>query len=203
MPSAALVKQLRDATGIGMMECKKALLECDGDFEKARDWLRVKSGSKAEKLSERAAAEGRISYAAWGKTGALLEIVCETDFVARDDNLVAFSDACALALAKNPSSTDNGDIGQLILADGKNCKESLQELVMKMEKTSISAGCALFGRAVKCGTISTPAGKSAQWPMWKAAMKNWGVIYVCTSPPCVRFMSRKKMSPPRSGKKKN
>ena len=156
MPSATLVKQLRDATGIGMMECKKALLECDGDFKKARDWLRVKSSSKAEKLSGRTVAEGRISYAAWENTGALLEIVCETDFVARDDNLIAFSDACTLALAKSPSSADNSDIEQLILADGKSCKESLQELVMKMgENINIRRMRVIQARGQICHYIHT------------------------------------------------
>ncbi len=133
MISAEQVKNLRLATGIGMMECKKALTECDGDFEKAKDWLRAKSGSKADKLSGRSVSEGRVAYANHNNNiGALVELVCETDFVARDDNFTAFSDSCALALAKNPTATSAEKMATIMLDNGKSCEEARQELIMKL-----------------------------------------------------------------------
>ena len=83
--TAALVKQLRDMTGAGMMDCKKALQETGGDLEAAVDWLRKKGISKAEKKSGRTAAEGLIGIAADGPNAVVVEINSETDFVARND----------------------------------------------------------------------------------------------------------------------
>ena len=83
----SLVKELREMTGLGMMECKKALAETGGDLKKAEDLLRVKSGAKASKAAGRIAAEGVIGayLSADGKLGALVEVNCETDFVAKND----------------------------------------------------------------------------------------------------------------------
>jgi elongation factor Ts len=83
--SAALVKELRDKTGAGMMDCKAALTETGGDIEQAVDWLRKKGLSKAAKKADRIAADGLIGVAVAGKTGALVEVNSETDFVARND----------------------------------------------------------------------------------------------------------------------
>lgn len=83
--TAALVKQLRDATGAGMMDCKKALSETDGDYEAAIDWLRKKGISKAEKKAGRTAAEGLIGVASNGGEAVAVEVNCETDFVARNE----------------------------------------------------------------------------------------------------------------------
>jgi elongation factor Ts len=95
------VKALRERTGAGMMECKKALVEADGDIEKAIEALRVKGIAKAEKRGERAASEGTVqSYIhANGKIGVLVEVDCETDFVARNDDFVAFARDLALHVA--------------------------------------------------------------------------------------------------------
>ena len=127
--SAAQVKALREATGMGMMECKKALVECAGDFDKAQDWLRVKSGAKADKVSARAASEGRIAFAAHGGAGALVEISCETDFVARDGTLADFAAAVAAAAAQAGAAENPGD---LPLPDGKTAEEARTEVVMKL-----------------------------------------------------------------------
>lgn len=83
--TAALVKELRDATGAGMMDCKKALTETDGDLEAAIDWLRKKGMSKAEKKAGRAAAEGLVAVAGAGNQAVVVELNSETDFVARND----------------------------------------------------------------------------------------------------------------------
>ncbi|WP_461480473.1 translation elongation factor Ts [Porticoccus sp.] len=93
--SASLVKELRERTGLGMMECKKALVEADGDIEKAIDDLRKSSGMKAAKKAGRTAAEGvvAVKVAADNSYGVLVEVNSETDFVARDDNFMAFVNA--------------------------------------------------------------------------------------------------------------
>jgi elongation factor Ts len=95
------VKALRERTGAGMMDCKKALVEADGDVEKAIEALRVKGIAKAEKRGERAASEGTVqSYIhANGKIGVLVEVDCETDFVARNDDFVGFARDLALHIA--------------------------------------------------------------------------------------------------------
>jgi elongation factor Ts len=87
MVSAEMIKNLREKTGTGMMECKKALIECNGDFEKAIDLLRQKGLASAVKKAGRTASEGLIhSYLHMGKIGAMIEVNCETDFVARTDD---------------------------------------------------------------------------------------------------------------------
>src|SRR5258708_3665121 len=100
--TAALVKELRELTGLGMMECKKALEESGGDIKKAEELLRIKSGAKASKAASRVAAEGAIG--AWrspdGKLGAMVEVNSETDFVARNPEFAAFASALAELVAK-------------------------------------------------------------------------------------------------------
>jgi elongation factor Ts len=99
--SAKDVKALRDATGAGMMDCKKALVEADGDVDKAVDILRVKGQASAAKRGEREASEGTVaSYIhANGKVGALVEVDCETDFVAKNDDFLGFARDIALHIA--------------------------------------------------------------------------------------------------------
>src|SRR6266576_6367435 len=103
--SASMVMDLRQRTGLGMMECKKALTECGGDLAKAEDLLRIKSGAKASKAASRIAAEGVIGafVSADSKIGALVELNCETDFVAKNDDFVAFAKSLAEIVAtRNP-----------------------------------------------------------------------------------------------------
>jgi elongation factor Ts len=99
--SAGLVKELRELTGLGMMECKKALAEAGGDLKKAEELLRIKSGAKASKAAARVAAEGVIGawFSAEAKIGCLLELNSETDFVAKNDDFVAFAKSLAEILA--------------------------------------------------------------------------------------------------------
>src|SRR3989304_2127772 len=93
--TAAMVKELREITGLGMMECKKALVETDGDLKSAEDLLRVKSGAKANKAAGRIAAEGVIGacLAADGKSAALVEVNWETDFLAKNADLLGHAPA--------------------------------------------------------------------------------------------------------------
>jgi elongation factor Ts len=93
--TASLVKELRDKTGAGMMDCKKALTETSGDIEAAVDWLRKKGLAAAAKKAGRIAAEGLVAVTASGPRGAVLEVNAETDFVARNDQFQAFAAAAA------------------------------------------------------------------------------------------------------------
>ena len=104
--TAAMVKGLRETTGAGMMDCKKALAAVDGDKEKAIDWLREKGMAAAAKKDSRVAAEGAcVSYIhAGGKIGVLVEVNCETDFVAKTDDFVNFAQDIAMQIAAaNPT----------------------------------------------------------------------------------------------------
>ena len=107
--TATMVKELREQTGLGMMECKKALAEADGDLKRAEELLRIKSGAKASKAAGRVAAEGvvGIHVAGDGKTAAMVELNCETDFVARNSDFRAFANGLAkLIVEANPADVD-------------------------------------------------------------------------------------------------
>ncbi len=97
--TAAMVKELREKTDAPMMECKKALSEADGDMAKAEEILRVKLGSKASKASSRVTAEGVVAMHIAGSNAAIVEINCETDFVAKNDDFLAFSNDIAKMVA--------------------------------------------------------------------------------------------------------
>ncbi|MDH4395752.1 MAG: translation elongation factor Ts [Limnobacter sp.] len=117
--TAAMVKVLREKTDAPMMECKKALTEADGDMDKAEEILRVKLGSKASKASTRVTAEGLVGIYidATGKLGSIVEINCETDFVAKNDDFIAFvGNMGKLVAEKNPA--DVAALSDLPLADG-------------------------------------------------------------------------------------
>src|SRR5918997_4480065 len=97
--TAAMVKELRDKTGAGMMDCKTALNETSGDIEGAVDWLRKKGLAKAAKKAGRVAAEGLVAVESSGRTAAVVEVNSETDFVARNDQFQAFvREAAKIAL---------------------------------------------------------------------------------------------------------
>src|SRR5689334_2762954 len=130
--SAGLVKELRELTGLGMMECKKALAECQGDLKKAEELLRIKSGAKASKAASRIAAEGMIGtwLSADAKVGALVEVNSETDFVAKNDDFIAFAKSLAEIVAtRNPSNVEElGSIDML----GTKVEARRQALVQKI-----------------------------------------------------------------------
>jgi len=104
--SASQVKELRDRTGAGMMDCKRALAENDGDIEKAIEWLRVKGIAGAAKLAGREATEGTVQayIHAGGKVGVLAEVDCNTDFVARNEDFIEFAREVALHIAASPQT---------------------------------------------------------------------------------------------------
>src|SRR5512147_764876 len=125
--TAALVKELREKTGAGMMDCKRALNETGGDIENAVDWLRKKGLAAAAKKAGRVAAEGLVGVATSGKVGAVVEVNAETDFVARNDAFQGFvRQVTELALKE-------GDVEKLksaqIAAAGKSVADQLTHLV--------------------------------------------------------------------------
>jgi len=131
--AASMVMDLRQRTGLGMMECKKALLEAAGDLAKAEELLRIRSGAKASKAAGRIAAEGVIGlYVAPGaKTAAMVEVNCETDFVARNDDFRAFAAEVAQIVAReNPP--DLSALGARMLASGETIEARRVALVQKI-----------------------------------------------------------------------
>jgi elongation factor Ts len=130
--SAGLVKELRELTGLGMMECKKALTEAGGDLKKAEELLRIRSGAKASKAASRIAAEGVIGafVSTDSKIGSLVEVNSETDFVAKNEDFIAFSKSLAEVVAThNPKDTQV--LGSLDLA-GTKVEAKRQALVQKI-----------------------------------------------------------------------
>ena len=144
--TAALVKELRDKTSAGMMDCKKALNETGGDLEAAVDWLRTKGIAKADKKASRIAAEGLVAVALADNAGAVVEVNSETDFVARNDNFQdAVAETAQLALSVNNSE----ELANAATASGDSVTEFYKKLVGKigenmnfrrMEKLTVSEG---------------------------------------------------------------
>jgi elongation factor Ts len=105
--TASMVKELREKTGAGMMDCKKALVEVDGDMEKAIDYLREKGIAKAEKKADRVAAEGLASVVTEGNKAVILEVNSETDFVAKNENFQALvTELAEHILAEEPADVE-------------------------------------------------------------------------------------------------
>ncbi|HMT92239.1 translation elongation factor Ts [uncultured Thiothrix sp.] len=131
--TAAMVKDLRERTGAGMMECKKALTETNGDMEAAIDLMRKSGALKAEKKSGRIAAEGRvvIKLSADQKQASLVEVNSETDFVAKDSNFIQFAEAAAEAVLAS-GVTDVAALANVHLASGQTVEEARAALVAKI-----------------------------------------------------------------------
>ncbi len=126
--SASLVKELRELTGLGMMDCKKALSEAGGDLGRAEELLRIRSGARASKIAGRIATEGAIGayLSPDARTGALVEVNCETDFVAKNEFFVEF----ARALAELVATRDPADVAALMQTQG--VQERLQALIQRI-----------------------------------------------------------------------
>ena len=148
--TAALVKDLRTATGAGMMDCKKALTETDGDLDAAIDWLRKKGLSAAAKKSSRVASEGLVGVSANGTVGTLVEVNSETDFVARNEDFQTF----VSTLAGLAADADNIEAlaGMDYPGTGRNVAEELTDKIAtigenmslrRMEKLSVSEGAVI------------------------------------------------------------
>jgi elongation factor Ts len=170
--SASMVMDLRQRTGLGMMECKKALTEAGGDIAKAEDLLRIKSGAKASKAAGRIAAEGVIGLwvAPDAKTGAMVEVNCETDFVARNDDFKAFAAEVAQVVARDHPA-DVAALGDAELASGETVEARRTALVQKIgENMSIrrfvrreaKGTLASYVHGVKIGVLADVAGGDGQ-----------------------------------------
>jgi len=125
--TASIVKELREKTGVGMMDCKKALKECDGDIEKSIEYLRKKGIATAQKRGGRSTSEGQIqSYIhSGGKIGVLVEINCETDFTGKNDDFTEFVKNIAMHIAaSNPIAVDNEGIPEDLLNKEKEIYET-------------------------------------------------------------------------------
>ena len=129
--TASMVKELRERTGAGMMECKKALVEAGGDMDAAEENLRKAGQVKASKKAGRIAADGRIAVAINGNEAAIAEINSETDFVAKDENFVAFAEAVA-ACALASEVRDVESLSAETLEDGRQVEAARTELVAKV-----------------------------------------------------------------------
>ncbi|HBC08516.1 MAG TPA: translation elongation factor Ts, partial [Rhodospirillaceae bacterium] len=150
--TAALVKELREQTGAGMMDCKKALAENGGDLDQAVDWLRTKGLSAAAKKSGRVAAEGLVAVAVDGNKGAVVEVNSETDFVSRNEQFQEFVRSVAsLALAAD------GDMDKLLAADfpgsGRTVADQLTHMIATIGENMTIRRCDVM--SVGNGVLST------------------------------------------------
>lgn len=124
--TASMVRELREMTGLGMMDCKKALAENEGDFDQARDWLRKRGAVVAEKKLGRAATEGSIAAGINGKFGVLVELNTETDFVAHNDDFKKFASQVASIVANNGSVSE--DISLIVCKDTGDTLEKMRQV---------------------------------------------------------------------------
>ncbi len=129
--SASMVKELRERTGAGMMECKRALVETDGDLDAAVERLRKSGQARADKKASRIAADGRVIVATDGLKAVIVEVNSETDFVAKDDNFIAFVESVA-ATALNGHADDVSALMAMSGADGKMLEAARTELISKV-----------------------------------------------------------------------
>src|ERR1041385_32582 len=131
--TAQMVGQLREQTGAGMMECKKALTESGGDIERARDILRAKGQAGAEKRAGRAAAEGVVAAVVTAAGSALVELNCETDFVARNDEFKALASELAQLAAASPADS----VDDILSRDGGAAKSKVDDALHKLRENIV------------------------------------------------------------------
>ena len=161
--TASLVKELRERTGSGMMECKRALVETDGDIDAAAELMRKSGAAKADKKAGRVAADGAIKLMVSddGKTAVILEINSETDFVAKDDNFRVFADQVLAVIAKQqPTSVEQ--LASLQLESGQSIEEARQALIAKVgeniqvrrfQRVESDASIACYAHGVRIGVL--------------------------------------------------
>ena len=143
--TASMVKELRERTGAGMMECKKALVETGGDLDAAAEALRKSGQAKADKKASRVAADGRVVIKSTGGQAVVVEINSETDFVAKDENFIGFAEAVA-ATALASGVTDVAELAAQSIATGGTVEAARTELVTKVgENISVRRAAILKG----------------------------------------------------------
>lgn len=155
--TAGLVKEMRDRTGLGMMECKKALVEAGGDIDAAIDAARKSGQAKADKKAGRIAAEGRIVVHQQSNGASLIEVNCETDFVGKDESFIAFCNS----LAPLVGAVDSVEaLSAQSLPDGQSVEEARQQLILKIGENirirriaNVGGEGAVFGSYLHGGNI--------------------------------------------------
>lgn len=177
--TASLVKELRERTGAGMMECKKALTENAGNIDAAAEWLRKSGLAKADKKADRVAAEGRIAVAQDGGKAVLVEINSETDFVAKDTNFLNFTDAVAQA-ALASDATDAETLKAAKVAGGETVEEARAAVIAKVGEN------VLVRRLVRIDSANNVAayvhgGRIGVLVEVKGATPTWPAASPCTS----------------------
>ena len=170
--TASMVKELRERTGAGMMECKKALTENNGDIDAAAEWLRKSGLAKADKKADRVAAEGRIAMAQDGGKAVLVEVNSETDFVAKDANFIAFTDAVAQA-ALASGAADAEALKSAKLPSGETVEEARAAAIAKLGENiqvrrlarfdSASNNIAAYSHGGKIGVLVEVVGGDADF----------------------------------------
>ncbi len=170
--TAKMVAELREITSLGMMECKKALVEAAGDLKKAEEILRIKSGTKAGKVAGRTAAEGTVAVYVTPdhKKCALVEVNCETDFVAKDEGFVSFANSIAHAIVEH-NVTNLEELANVKLAGGKTIEESRKDIVAKLgenisvrrfEKFATDGAIATYLHGKKIGVVCDVVGGDSE-----------------------------------------
>ena len=129
--TASMVKELRERTGAGMMECKKALVEANGDLDAAAEALRMSGQAKADKKAGRVAADGRVIVSKDGNKAVIVEVNSETDFVAKDENFINFAETVAAAVAAS-GQTDVAALASQDIGDGRSIEQARTDLVQKV-----------------------------------------------------------------------
>ena len=185
--SASMVKELRERTGAGMMECKKALVETGGNIEQAIEALRKSGQAKADKKSSRIAADGRIAVAVDGNKAAIAEINSETDFVAKDEHFVGFIDA-VVGAALTSSVDDVDALSAITLPDGRTVEAARTDLVTKVgENISVRRFARVeatdhlgnYTHGARIGTLVSMSGGSAE------LARDVAMHIAATNPVCV------------------
>lgn len=151
--TASMVKELRERTGAGMMECKKALVETSGDLDAAAEALRTSGQAKADKKAGRVAADGRVVISRDGSKALIAEVNSETDFVAKDENFVGFAEAVAEAALKN-GITDVQKLAATDIGDGRTVEEARTELVSKVGENISVRRIAIIDNAGPIGSYT-------------------------------------------------
>ena len=168
--SASMVKELRERTGAGMMECKKALVETGGNMEEAVETLRKSGQAKADKKSSRVAADGRIAVAVDGNKAAIAEINSETDFVTKDENFVGFVEAVVDA-ALTSDVEDVEALSSSTLPDGRTIESARTDLVAKVgenisvrrfERVAASDHLGNYTHGARIGAVVSMSGGNAE-----------------------------------------
>ncbi|MDA0706940.1 MAG: translation elongation factor Ts [Proteobacteria bacterium] len=185
--SAALVKELRERTGAGMMECKTALVEANGDLDAAGEVLRISGQAKADKKASRIAAEGRVVVAETHNAAVIVEINSETDFVAKDENFVAFTDAVAAA-ALQSSTQDVAELVAQKLANGNTIEAARAELIAKvgenisvrrMARIASDGVISSYSHGARIGTVVALQGGDAE------LARDIAMHVAATNPQCI------------------